>query len=60
MSTAAINSPVQTSQRITVPFYPGSRYVAYPACNSEEVRPIINCIFMLFDDLVGRDCYFVQ
>ena len=36
-STDLIISPKPTNRRVNIPFYPGYKYVAYPARNKEEV-----------------------
>ena len=37
LSTKEIKSPKLTPAKVTVPFYTGCRYAAYPARNADEV-----------------------
>ena len=43
MSKDKISSPQPTGEWISLPFYPGCRYVAFPAKGSNEVRIYLSC-----------------
>ena len=42
LSTERILAPVNNGRTVTLPYYPGCKYAAIPARNSEEVRTLIN------------------